>query len=538
MKKLILSLLFVLSIFIFVGCKETTYEVSFDLNYETSLLAPATQFKKEGEKATEPMEPSRDGYEFLGWFKENATKEYSFSTEVTSDFKLYAHWRELDDDEVIDYYLAGSFSNYDAADEDYAMIKGEDGKYSITVELTAENRDVTYDGHYYKVTDGTWVTCYGVDNYYIDPAPTSPTGGGLGSVWHWADGTLTVVFDAEALEITDTLVMKAPIIRAIGPAIYGKFNAWDLSEATGFHLDDDDSDGIFTGIFEFEEAGTSDFTLCVSEKWFDDQWGQRWGAGEQYKFDGTVAGMGDSTEITYEVGKYLFTYNSTSKVTTYEKYIPQETNYQISFNLNYDSSGPGPAAQTVKDGEKASLPAEPIRDGYDFLGWFKSEATSAYDFNTLVTSEFTLYAHWELITDDKYYYAGSLNSYTVDDENYTLLKGEDGKYRITVELTAANRDTAFDGHYYKVTDGTWVNSYGVDNYYIDPAPESPTGGGLGSIWHWADGTLTVTFDPDTLEISDVLVMENPIIRDIGPAIYGEFNAWDLSEATGFHLDDD
>ena len=265
MKKTIFGMFLLLSIFVLIGCKGTTHEVSFDLNYETSLLGPASQSIKDGEKATEPMEPSREGFKFVGWFKKDVTEKFDFGTVVTSNIKLYAHWEKLQDDEIIDFYLAGSFSNYVADDPDYAMVKGEDGKYRITVELTDENRDKTYDGHYYKVTDGTWDVCYGVDNYYIDPAPASPTGGGLGSIWHWADGTLTVVFDADELIINDTLVIETPIVRNIGPAIYGKFNSWDLSAETGFHLSDDDEDGIFTGIYEFEEAGTSDFTVCLSE---------------------------------------------------------------------------------------------------------------------------------------------------------------------------------------------------------------------------------------------------------------------------------
>ncbi|MDD4000511.1 MAG: hypothetical protein PHX62_06435, partial [Bacilli bacterium] len=82
---------------------------------------------------------------------------------------------------------------------------------------------------------------------------------------------------------------------------------------------EDDSDGIYTGMYEFAEAGSTDISLCLSKMWYDDEWGQRWGAKEQYKFDGTVAEMGVTTQMTYEAGKYLFSYDSTTKITTYVK---------------------------------------------------------------------------------------------------------------------------------------------------------------------------------------------------------------------------
>lgn len=50
----------------------------------------------------------------------------------------------------------------------------------------------------------------------------------------------------------------------------------------------------------------------------------------------------------------------------------------------------------VKDGEKVSKPADPVKDGYEFKGWFTDEAcTTAYDFEEVVTADLDLYAKWE-----------------------------------------------------------------------------------------------------------------------------------------------
>ena len=321
-KNLLLVICLSLIVLCLYACGKKTYEVKFNLNYDNAELTIPTQKVKDGEKATEPITPSRDGYEFKGWYEDKeGTKAYDFSKKVTKSITLYAKW-EQQQEEGAKYYLAGSFNNYSPNDENYRMEQNENGLYTLTVELTDENRDNTYDGHYYKVTNGSWDAdgCWGVDSYYIDPAPVSPTGGGLGSIWHWANGTLTVTFNPETKEITDVLVMDEDIIEKAGPGIYGEFNSWAISGDDAFILTEiENNKGNYYGYIEFAEAGESDFTVFVSLKWFDDQWGQRWGVHEQYKFDGTPAGMGNTEQISYEAGKYLFVYDSDTKITTYYK---------------------------------------------------------------------------------------------------------------------------------------------------------------------------------------------------------------------------
>ena len=72
---------------------------------------------------------------------------------------------------------------------------------------------------------------------------------------------------------------------------------------------------------------------------------------------------------------------------------PVEKTFTVTFDSN---GGSAVASQTVKEGEKAAKPANPTRDGYTFEDWFADEALkTAYDFNTPVTSDITLYADWD-----------------------------------------------------------------------------------------------------------------------------------------------
>lgn len=64
------------------------------------------------------------------------------------------------------------------------------------------------------------------------------------------------------------------------------------------------------------------------------------------------------------------------------------------FTVSFDTAGGSKvASQKVRDGAKASRPADPTRSGYSFDGWYKGG--SKYDFSTPVTADMTLTAHWK-----------------------------------------------------------------------------------------------------------------------------------------------
>ena len=78
--------------------KETTpadVTVTFDGNGGT-LATPATVTVKSGEAVAKPAtDPTREGYDFTGWFTDKECKTaYVFTTPVTAPFTLYAGWKE------------------------------------------------------------------------------------------------------------------------------------------------------------------------------------------------------------------------------------------------------------------------------------------------------------------------------------------------------------------------------------------------------------------------------------------------------------
>lgn len=66
------------------------------------------------------------------------------------------------------------------------------------------------------------------------------------------------------------------------------------------------------------------------------------------------------------------------------------------YTVSFETNGGGEIAdQSVLEGEKATKPVDPIKEGFEFAGWFTdSEFNNAFDFETAITENVTLYAKW------------------------------------------------------------------------------------------------------------------------------------------------
>ena len=74
-----------------------------------------------------------------------------------------------------------------------------------------------------------------------------------------------------------------------------------------------------------------------------------------------------------------------------------QSSYNISFDYNFPGGGVF-ASVPVLHGQPLAKPADPVRNGFDFEGWYTDSAlTASYDFtaNTPIIRAFTLYAKWE-----------------------------------------------------------------------------------------------------------------------------------------------
>ncbi|MGN0504697.1 MAG: InlB B-repeat-containing protein [Ruminococcus sp.] len=207
--------------------------------------------------------------------------------------------------------------------------------------------------------------------------------------------------------------------------------------------------------------------------------------------------------------------------------LSEAKNYTVIFNCN---GGSPIESQIVQENSTIQQPTAPTKEGYTFAGWYSdSGLTQAFDFNTPISTDITLYAKWNEIINsvsatitlptananpvftgtagDSTYRVNQRNIYFMDLSTNTNLTAEDtfeaGKtYRIIVWF-APNL-----GYYIPITATATINGqmasfwtaiadgYGSKGYYIDytiPAPAVTTytvtydaNGGTGSM---ADATV-------------------------------------------------
>ena len=142
------------------------------------------------------------------------------------------------------------------------------------------------------------------------------------------------------------------------------------------------------------------------------------------KSDGTVTGRGSaSVDIEADVVKEV-------TIT-----IRRLNHYTIQFN---DAAAAVPTSVEVSEGEKLPKPANPTNPNLDFefAGWytgttdvtgFVTYSSSAYNFDTPVTSEFSLYAKWVYKSST---FIGSLSEFSA-----TTFKANTKTSPYTVKLT-------------------------------------------------------------------------------------------------------
>jgi len=74
----------------------------------------------------------------------------------------------------------------------------------------------------------------------------------------------------------------------------------------------------------------------------------------------------------------------------------------------------------IKTSDSILKPIDPIRSGYEFIGWFTNpENETSFDFSTPIINDITLYAKWHLV---RFQYSVHTESYIIDItfDDYTI----------------------------------------------------------------------------------------------------------------------
>ena len=186
-------------------------------------------------------------------------------------------------------------------------------------------------------------------------------------------------------------------------------------------------------------------------------------------------GTSKTSDLTLEAGKiYLHTSN---------KWIDYTYDVKVTFDAN--GHGTAPTAQTVLKGSKATQPAAPSATGYTFGGWYKeSNCANAFDFNTAINEDITLYAKW----------TATASTYTINLDN----QGGSGATSVSATYNTPLPEVQIpqkDGYtfigYFEATNGggfQWYNESGICSVNWN------TQSGATLYAHWVANTYTVIFD--------------------------------------------
>ncbi len=158
-----------------------------------------------------------------------------------------------------------------------------------------------------------------------------------------------------------------------------------------------------------------------------------------------------SAEFTYTFAGWTPDVEKVTGEATYTASYTQTpvpvTQHTVTFNSN---GGSDVSVLSAGDGEKLIKPTNPTRSDYTFIGWYKDELlTEEYDFESEVTSSFTLYAKWQ--KKQRSGGGGGVTRYTVKFETNGGTKIKDARVirnsKLTKPADPQKDEYIFDGWY-------------------------------------------------------------------------------------------
>ena len=221
--------------------------------------------------------------------------------------------------------------------------------------------------------------------------------------------------------------------------------------------------------------------------------------------------------------------------------------YTVTFVADIDGEAE-PSTVTVKEGKTVERPANPEKTGFSFDGWYTDEELSeAYDFATPVTSDFTLYAKWNVRSFSvKFETDGgtAISEQTVEYNSYATKPSKNPekqnctfngwfkdaeckeKFNFRTGITA---DTVIYAGWtflgYKVTfetnGGSAVSSQSILDNGCASEPKEPSMAGYSFSGWYTDQELTAAFDFTTAITANITLYAKWTIKNYTVSFYSD-----------------
>lgn len=367
------TLLIIALLFILTGCFTRSYLVSFESNGGTNIkgvLVPV------GELLEKPDDPVKEGYVFAGWFMDmDLTQRFDFDKPVEKDMTLYAKWNPAR------YTITWDSMGGSEIEPSEVSYKG-----AISAPQDPVREGYVFAGWYYEPEYQNLF-----DFRTLMPARNFTL------YARWTLGEFKVSFETYGGSVIEDVEGK-----------YGEEFTVDEPNRHGYtfggwFLDEDFAE-------EFTEFKIPSRDTVLYAKWvpvdinvtFVIEPGRNYTATVKYNQRLTEPERPVKTGHTF-MGWYLGdkAFDFSTPITDTNGITLEAKWERIKYTVSFDSKG-GSEVAPVEVGYEMTFakPADPIKTGHRFLGWYKDEDfQTPWDFeNDQVTGDITLYANWEANT--------------------------------------------------------------------------------------------------------------------------------------------
>ena len=132
--------------------------------------------------------------------------------------------------------------------------------------------------------------------------------------------------------------------------------------------------------------------------------------------------------------------------------VPDRAGSRVFYTAAFVSAGAAYDAKVAAEGETISAPADPVREGYNFLYWYGGDEGTAYDFSAPLTEDRTITAKW-----DPHIYAVTFDS---RGGSYVYPQNVARDERVTEPDAPKKKGSAFGGWF---TDPACQTAWNFDN---------------------------------------------------------------------------
>ncbi|HHV33391.1 MAG TPA: InlB B-repeat-containing protein [Acholeplasma sp.] len=349
---------------------EDEVTVTFDHGYNN---IKTTKTITLGSAVPRPTDPTRTGYNFLGWYFANEL--YNFSSPVNYNITLIAEWEEKSNG---DEYRVVTFDyGYDGitATQDVVL-------YS----KVTRPEDPTREGYTFK----GW---YFVNDLYDFNTPVSYSFT-LIAKWQAVADNVTVTFDYGYDNIKEfvTIHRGLRVARPTDPARAGyTFKGWYFeNELYNFNNPVNYS---ITIIAEWQQNPPTTYTVMFNSNGGSSVPSQTVNSGglASRPADPTREGY---TFVRWNLGANAYNFSTpvNSNITltaVWEEVTNPDDNVTVTFDYGYDNIQ---NTVTITRGTKVTRPTDPTREGYTFVRW--NLGGVEYNFSNTVNDNIVLIAEW------------------------------------------------------------------------------------------------------------------------------------------------